>query len=83
MRNFNKVEFSDTISGKSAGIRFSDIHSPSLRFLLLTPAELSNCDSAGWPSACRASDLHPQHTHICSTSLMRRDKIKVLEETKI
>jgi hypothetical protein len=33
MRNFNKVEFSDTISGKSTRLRFSDIHNPSLRFL--------------------------------------------------
>jgi hypothetical protein len=33
MRNFNKVEFSDTISRKSARLRFSDIHNPSLRFL--------------------------------------------------
>jgi hypothetical protein len=33
MRNFNKVEYSDAISGKSARIRFSDIHNPSLRFL--------------------------------------------------
>jgi hypothetical protein len=33
MRNFNKVEFSDTIYGKSARLRFSDIHNPSLRFL--------------------------------------------------
>jgi hypothetical protein len=33
MRNFNKVEFSDTIFGKSARLRFSDIHNPSLRFL--------------------------------------------------
>jgi hypothetical protein len=33
MRNFNKVEFSDTISEKSARLRFSDIHDPSLRFL--------------------------------------------------
>jgi hypothetical protein len=33
MRNFNKVEFSDAISGKSARPRFSDIHDPSLRFL--------------------------------------------------
>jgi hypothetical protein len=32
-RNFNKVEFSDTISKKSARLRFSDIHNPSLRFL--------------------------------------------------
>jgi hypothetical protein len=31
--NFNKVEFSDTISGKSASLRFSDIHNPSIRFL--------------------------------------------------
>jgi hypothetical protein len=33
MRNFNKVEFSDANSRKSARLRFSDIHSPSLRFL--------------------------------------------------
>jgi hypothetical protein len=33
MRNFNKVEFSDAISRKSARLRFSDIHNPSLRFL--------------------------------------------------
>jgi hypothetical protein len=33
MRNFNKVEFSDAISGKSARLRFSDIHNASLRFL--------------------------------------------------
>jgi hypothetical protein len=33
MRNFNKVEFSDAIFGKSAGLRFRDIHNPSLRFL--------------------------------------------------
>jgi hypothetical protein len=33
MRNFNKVEFSDGISGKSSRLRFSDIHNPSLRFL--------------------------------------------------
>jgi hypothetical protein len=33
VRNFNKVEFSDTISQKSARLRFSDIHNPSLRFL--------------------------------------------------
>jgi hypothetical protein len=33
MRNFNKVVFSDAISGKSARLRFSDIHNPSLRFL--------------------------------------------------
>jgi hypothetical protein len=33
MRNFNKAEFSDSISGKSASLRFSDIHNPSLRFL--------------------------------------------------
>jgi hypothetical protein len=33
MRNFNKVSFSDVISGKSARLRFSDIHNPSLRFL--------------------------------------------------
>jgi hypothetical protein len=33
MRNFNKVEFSDTISEKSARLRFSDIHNPSLKLL--------------------------------------------------
>jgi hypothetical protein len=33
MRNFNKVEFSDTIFGKFTRLRFSDIHNPSLRFL--------------------------------------------------
>jgi hypothetical protein len=33
MRNFNKVKFSDAISRKSAGLRFSDIHNPSLRSL--------------------------------------------------
>jgi hypothetical protein len=33
MRNFNNVEFSDAISGKSAMLRFSDIHNPTLRFL--------------------------------------------------
>jgi hypothetical protein len=33
MRNFNKVEFSDAISGKFARLRFSDIHNPSLKFL--------------------------------------------------
>jgi hypothetical protein len=33
MRNFNKVEFSDAISGKSTRLRFSDIHNPSIRFL--------------------------------------------------
>jgi hypothetical protein len=33
IRNFNKVEFSDTISRKSARLRFSDIHNPSLRFM--------------------------------------------------
>jgi hypothetical protein len=33
MRNFNKAEFSDTISIKSTRLRFSDIHNPNLRFL--------------------------------------------------
>jgi hypothetical protein len=33
IRNFNKVEFSDAISRKSARLRFSDIHNYSLRFL--------------------------------------------------
>jgi hypothetical protein len=33
MRNFNKVELSDAISGKVTRLRFSDIHNPSLRFL--------------------------------------------------
>jgi hypothetical protein len=32
-RNFNKVQFSDAISEKSARLRFGDIHNPSLRFL--------------------------------------------------
>jgi hypothetical protein len=33
MKNFDKVEFSDAISGKSTRLRFSDIHNPSLWFL--------------------------------------------------
>jgi hypothetical protein len=33
MRNFNKVEFSDAISGKFTRLKFSDTHNPSLRFL--------------------------------------------------
>jgi hypothetical protein len=33
MRNFNKVEFSEAISGKSTRLMFSDTHNPSLRFL--------------------------------------------------
>jgi hypothetical protein len=33
MRNFNKVEFSDAVSGKFTRLRFSSIHNPSLRFL--------------------------------------------------
>jgi hypothetical protein len=33
MRNFNKVEFSNAIARKSARLRFSDIHNPSLRLL--------------------------------------------------
>jgi hypothetical protein len=33
MRNFNKVELSDAISGKFTSLRFSDIDNPSLRFL--------------------------------------------------
>jgi hypothetical protein len=33
LRNFNKVEFSDAISRKSARLRFNDIHNPRLRFL--------------------------------------------------
>jgi hypothetical protein len=33
MRNFNRIEFSDAISGKSTRLSFSDIHNPSLRFL--------------------------------------------------
>jgi hypothetical protein len=33
MGNLNKVEFSDAISRKSARLRFSDIHNPSIRFL--------------------------------------------------
>jgi hypothetical protein len=33
IRNFNKIEFSDAISGKSARLSFVDIHNPNLRFL--------------------------------------------------
>jgi hypothetical protein len=33
MRNFNKVEFSDAISGKFTRLWFSDTHNPSLRVL--------------------------------------------------
>jgi hypothetical protein len=33
MTNFNTIEFNDAISGKSARLRFRDIHIPSLRFL--------------------------------------------------
>jgi hypothetical protein len=33
MRNFNKVEFHDAISGKFTRLMFNDIHNPSLRFL--------------------------------------------------
>jgi hypothetical protein len=33
MRNFNKDEFTDAISGKLARFRFNDIHNSSLRFL--------------------------------------------------
>jgi hypothetical protein len=33
IRNFNKVEFSDAISGNFTSLRFSDIHNPSLMFL--------------------------------------------------
>jgi hypothetical protein len=33
MRNFNKVEFSDAISRRSARLFFNDIHNPGLRFL--------------------------------------------------
>jgi hypothetical protein len=33
MRNFNMVDFTNTISRKSTRLRFSDIHNPSLRFL--------------------------------------------------
>jgi hypothetical protein len=47
MRNFNKVEFSNTISRKSSRLRFSDIHNPSLwilhrwmSFMLFPMAEL-------------------------------------------
>jgi hypothetical protein len=32
MRNFSKVEFSDTTSARSTRLRFSDIHNPGLRF---------------------------------------------------
>jgi hypothetical protein len=33
IKNFNKVDFSDAISGKFTRLRFGDIHNPSLRFL--------------------------------------------------
>jgi hypothetical protein len=33
IRNFNKVEFTDAISGKFTRLRFSDIHNPSRRFM--------------------------------------------------
>jgi hypothetical protein len=33
MVNFDRLEISDEISGKSSRIRFSDIHNPTLRFL--------------------------------------------------
>jgi hypothetical protein len=33
MRNFNTVEFTEAISGKSTRLRFSDIHNSSLRLL--------------------------------------------------
>jgi hypothetical protein len=33
MVNFDRLEFSDDISGKTSRIRFSDIHNPTLRFL--------------------------------------------------
>jgi hypothetical protein len=33
MTNFNKVEFSDAISGKCTRLRFSDFHNPGLRFM--------------------------------------------------
>jgi hypothetical protein len=33
MVNFDRLEFSDEISGKSSRIRLSDIHNPTLRFL--------------------------------------------------
>jgi hypothetical protein len=33
MRNFNKVEFSEAISGKFTRLRSSGIHNPTLSFL--------------------------------------------------
>jgi hypothetical protein len=33
MQNFNKVEFSTSISRKSTRLRLSDTHNPSLRFM--------------------------------------------------
>jgi hypothetical protein len=33
VRNLNKAEFSDAISGKSTRLRFNDFYNPSLRFL--------------------------------------------------
>jgi hypothetical protein len=53
MRNFNKVEFSDAISGKSTRLRFSDIHNPSLRFwlrwMLFTPFPMVELRSVATP----------------------------------
>jgi hypothetical protein len=59
MRNIKKVEFSDAISGKSARLRFSDIHSPSLIFLhrwmsftLLTIVEMCSVTTPKLKSIC-------------------------------
>jgi hypothetical protein len=43
MRNFNKVEFSDAISGKFTRLRFIDIHNPSMRSCI------GGCRSCSFP----------------------------------
>jgi hypothetical protein len=43
----------------------------------LVPAELSKCDSAGGPSACRASGLHPQHIACDRTTSGRGSSIRI------
>jgi hypothetical protein len=71
MRNFNKVEFSDTISGKSTRLRFSDIHNPSLMFLhrgmsfmLFPMAELRSVTTAELKCLFTKQDqVHPCSRH--------------------
>jgi hypothetical protein len=40
VRNFNKVEFSDAISGKFTRLRFSDIHNPMAELRFVATPEL-------------------------------------------